>query len=359
MESPNDKTRPFFSVIITTSDRTEFMAQAINSVLQQTSPPDTYEIIVVKNFTDASTDSLIEKNNIFHLDDIGGFNGRRLYEGIRNSSGEVICFLDDDDIFVQDKLERLRELFSRNRDLGYYHNSQTLIDEEGKDIPGFREPPPSSSFYINTPVGKELKNAIKARTDISIYSLMFNLSSIAIRREMIQKYLDIFPELEFGTDWFIFYLSLASGLRMFIDDRMLTKYRIHRSTSNVFQKVKSFRHLSDDVISRFLRDGYWVNLLYTKLKGTPAFEYIDCKRLEQKFVIRSAGLKEKVEFSMHDLFRYQKCLLSTTRVSARALLKILFALSATFLPVLTGYFYNLFTYHLYARNLRKSFSHAH
>jgi len=96
-----------FSVIIPTFNRVNFLEKAIESVAKQTYL--NYEIIVVNDnpLDKAKIDSLIIKFDkikvIHHLYSQGGNAARNT--GILNSSGELIAFLDDDDLWLPLKLE--------------------------------------------------------------------------------------------------------------------------------------------------------------------------------------------------------------------------------------------------------------
>jgi len=98
------------SVIIPTYNRYEFVNRAINSVINQTYKD--IEIIVVDDCSEDPRYQELSKNkNIkyFRLDKRSGLPacGRNL--GIKNSLGEWVAFLDDDDYWVEKKLEKQME----------------------------------------------------------------------------------------------------------------------------------------------------------------------------------------------------------------------------------------------------------
>ncbi|ELY54938.1 glycosyl transferase family protein [Natronococcus amylolyticus DSM 10524] len=103
------------SVVIPTYNRSEMLALAINSSLNQTIPP--REIIVVD---DASTDNTEEVattygdriNYIQHEVNKGGAAARNT--GIKEATGEYIAFLDSDDQWKPQKIEeQVKELQNR------------------------------------------------------------------------------------------------------------------------------------------------------------------------------------------------------------------------------------------------------
>ena len=113
--------RPFISVIITAYNRREFIRDAVNSIINSMLPEDEYEIIVIKNFRDEYVDNIVEKiggKSIFtNLISIGA----KAALGIDAAEGDVITFLEDDDMYLPDRLEIIRKVFDNDPSLIYYH----------------------------------------------------------------------------------------------------------------------------------------------------------------------------------------------------------------------------------------------
>jgi glycosyltransferase involved in cell wall biosynthesis len=102
--------RPRVSVIVPAHDEEEFLADAAGSVLGQTWKD--LELIVVNDGSEDRTaelaDSLARKDarvRVLHRKVAGGLSSAR-NAGIAAAAGELICFLDADDILLPDKLER-------------------------------------------------------------------------------------------------------------------------------------------------------------------------------------------------------------------------------------------------------------
>ncbi len=95
-----------FSVIIPTYSRTELLKKAIESVTSQSYQ--NYEIIVVNDNPEEKSlvDALINQSNkikvIHHTSSKGGNAARN--SGIIQSKGDIIAFLDDDDVWLPEKL---------------------------------------------------------------------------------------------------------------------------------------------------------------------------------------------------------------------------------------------------------------
>ncbi len=93
------------SIIIPTYNYGKFICEAIDSILNQTFKD--YEIIIVDDGSTDNTEEIIKKYedkiNYFYKTNNGPASARNL--GIQNATGDYICFLDSDDIFLPNKLE--------------------------------------------------------------------------------------------------------------------------------------------------------------------------------------------------------------------------------------------------------------
>lgn len=124
---------PAVSAIITTRNRPELLARAVESVKHQTFKD--IEIIVVDDASDngpdpqASSDPDIRYIYILKEESKGGNYARNV--GIRNSTGKYIAFLDDDDCWMPEKTEMQVRLFEeRDCDLVYCGRRVECIENE-------------------------------------------------------------------------------------------------------------------------------------------------------------------------------------------------------------------------------------
>jgi Glycosyltransferases, probably involved in cell wall biogenesis len=165
---------PYISVIITAYNRKEFLLNAIKSAVNQTLDKKYYEIIVIKNFQDENIDNYLLENNIKGIisDDIS--LGGKLNEALNVAKGNVISFLEDDDLFLENKLDTVHNKFKKDANIVYYHNRHVPINKDGKTI--------------------EVK--IK-------YSPDFNMSCISVRKSVLN--LHNIKTITYGQDTFIFF----------------------------------------------------------------------------------------------------------------------------------------------------------
>ena len=110
---------PAVSIVIPTYNHAEYLKQALNSVAKQTF--NNWEAIIVNNFSDDATLQIIEQFNeprfkVINFRNHGVIAASR-NEGIRNSLAPVIAFLDSDDTWQENKLQRCMSEFENGADV--------------------------------------------------------------------------------------------------------------------------------------------------------------------------------------------------------------------------------------------------
>lgn len=119
------------SVIIPTYNCEKYIGEAIDSVLHQTCLD--YEVIVIDDGSTDATRSIIESRyqtvRYFYVENKGVASARNY--GIAKAKGNLIAFLDADDIWLPEKLEKQKELFDRNQALGMVFTENSFFYEHG------------------------------------------------------------------------------------------------------------------------------------------------------------------------------------------------------------------------------------
>ena len=125
--------KPSVSVLITCFNYGAYVGQAIDSALAQTYPPS--EIIVSD---DASQDNSCEVVESYVSRGLGvrllrnphGGMAANLNAAYRNCTGEVICLLDADDIFLPGKVEAVVNAFRAHPEAGFAIHRASLVDNQ-------------------------------------------------------------------------------------------------------------------------------------------------------------------------------------------------------------------------------------
>ena len=148
------------STIITTYRRADMLKRAIDSVLNQTYS--NIEVIVVDDNDEKSEDRILlvcylikynpKVKYIKHKVNMNGADARNT--GIKNSTGEIVCFLDDDDWYLETKIEKQLEFLCKNKDYkavycGWHRNGKIVIPKRKGNL-GFELLSGDSLIYTNT-----------------------------------------------------------------------------------------------------------------------------------------------------------------------------------------------------------------
>lgn len=241
------------SVIITAFNRKQYLESALNSVLNQQF--DKFEIILVTNF---DIEELNYRNAVRKVYDNQEYLGEKVYKGLKESVGDIICFLDDDDMFAKGKLRRVFTLF-REYDLVYYHNNIITVDEKGREVKiegDYLKVPPYASFNL-----PDFPLTVVKTSNVNVRSLLklnanFNSSSICVRRDVLESNAGYLRRIKAVIDSFFFYSSLLGRGNILLDPERLTYYRIHslQTSSGNVKTVKEYKESMSNLFKKAMED---------------------------------------------------------------------------------------------------------
>lgn len=198
------------SVIIPMYNSEKYIKDCINSVINQTYK--NLEIIVVD---DASKDLSVDiinsiKDERIKLIKLQKNNGVSIArnKGIEIAKGKYICFLDSDDIWELDKIEKQVVFIEKNNYEFIYSNYDFLCNKKSK--------------IIDVPKKLTYNQAIK-NTTIFISTVMLNM-------DKLQKKDIYMPNLTIGQDTATWWLILKNGISAYGMNDVLAHYRIHENS---------------------------------------------------------------------------------------------------------------------------------
>ncbi|NTW32737.1 MAG: glycosyltransferase family 2 protein [Bacteroidetes bacterium] len=121
---------PFFSIIIPTYNRAQMLTTAIDSVLKQSFSD--WELIVVDDGSTDNTKEVVNSYNDNRIRYIYQKNSERCAarnNGINSSKGNYICFLDSDDYYLLNRLEKLyNEIKKREFPIAFFYTGICFED---------------------------------------------------------------------------------------------------------------------------------------------------------------------------------------------------------------------------------------
>lgn len=147
------------SIIMPAHDSEKYIGEAIESVLCQTFQD--WELIVINDGSTDRTEEIINRYRardgrikyIKYAETKGTWRAR--VEGIKRSEGRYIAFLDSDDVWIENKLERQIE-FMRKECVDFSSTSYKKIDEFGNDLGKVFVPPKVADYrrvLLDCPIG--------------------------------------------------------------------------------------------------------------------------------------------------------------------------------------------------------------
>lgn len=119
---------PLVSVVIPVYNREAFIEEALNNVVSQNYPAN--EIIVVDDGSTDATESIVRQFpsdiRYFRQDNAGPGSARN--RGIKDSTGELIAFLDSDDLWPENNLQMLVNELMQDSELDVVHGYAQLME---------------------------------------------------------------------------------------------------------------------------------------------------------------------------------------------------------------------------------------
>ncbi|MFC1763136.1 glycosyltransferase family 2 protein [Planctomycetota bacterium] len=170
--------KPLVSVIVPTYNRANIVCSAIESILAQTYQP--LEIIVVDDGSTDETESVLRQYNkaiTYVKKNNGGVSSAR-NRGVAQAKGEIICFLDSDDLWLPEKTEIQVDLMMRAGQHVPCCVCDTIFEQGDKKDSFFEHNKLSASVYEGLWV-----NAL----EVNASRFSFLVQSAAIRRHVFSE----------------------------------------------------------------------------------------------------------------------------------------------------------------------------
>lgn len=246
------------TVMVLSHNRKHLVIDALKSAISQDYPTEKIQILLVKSYRDHKVDNFAMSNGVEILNENAKSLGVKIGKGLEKAVGNYIAFLDDDDFWKPDKLKRAAEFVNQGR-FSYYHSNQEFVDENGialdRDsiLKEVDEMDKAGVLKFNKKDPKQVLNRL--------FSLNpdFNSSSMVVKKSALLKHKELIESFDTALDTLIFYLSLAAGGDIVLDNEKKTYYRLHnRNVSSAGSKeeceeIKRIRDFADRRQAAFCR----------------------------------------------------------------------------------------------------------
>lgn len=215
--------KPYFSVIIPTYNRADIISETIESVLCQTFSD--FELLIIDNgSSDRTRDVVLEfddsRISYFWQKGTGSPAGPR-NTGIKMARAPWISFIDSDDLWDSEKLERVKRFTESYPDAVFIHHNFKIKKNSKKDtirkIPFKRIPYYSGNIYNNLIVGK---------CDVGILT-------VSVKRNVLEK-IGKFNEdpLMLAIEDYDLWLRISENYPVYFLNESLATFRLHESNES-------------------------------------------------------------------------------------------------------------------------------
>lgn len=229
-------TKMCVSAIITAYNSEDFVAEAISSVLEQTCPVD--EIVVVDDGSTDHTRDIVEQfsqRGVRYIYQENGGPGAARNCGIRETSGELIAFLDADDVWLKDKIKMQREFLSEHPEVALVSGFAwwwNMIEDDR---------------FIS---GEVPKSIASLRRDIMVHNKIGNPSRVMLRRSVFSEVGVFDKNIRWGQDWDL-WIRIITRYNAAILPAPVIEYRWHEknlSHTSRWERLYSYWNVSQRAI---------------------------------------------------------------------------------------------------------------
>jgi len=262
---------PRVSVVVASRNYGQYIREALDSVRNQTFRD--FELIVIDDGSTDDTESIVRpylsdpRFRYIRCDRLGQSRAKNLGYGL--TSGEFVAYLDADDVWLPEKLDRQVRLIDANPKVGLVYSRRRMIAPDGR--------------MIVTPPIKLHRGQLLDRLLVQ-NSICF--STILIRRSVLEHVGAFDTSLELGIDY---ELWLRVGMHYEFDyvDDVLVKYRTGHG--NLSTRLSDRMVSCISVIRRFLdRRGGIAHLQQKQVSETWASTFRSMGYLHRTTDLRTA-----------------------------------------------------------------------
>jgi len=209
----------FVSIVITSYNHGRFLRDAIDSTLSQTYSYT--EIIVVDDGSTDNSQEIIASygDRIVPVVKENGGEASAFNAGFAASRGNILCFLDSDDLFLSEKVAKIVAVFTQHPAIGSCFHTLKALDETGAGL---------ALPYMALTGERDFRSGIRKGKMPFIATAM---SGMCFRRPLLQLICPM-PEIKGRAigEHYIKWVSLALQPTFFLDEALALQ-RIHSDNS--------------------------------------------------------------------------------------------------------------------------------
>jgi len=221
-----DVIKSTISIAMCTFNGGDYLQEQLVSIAKQTHLPD--ELVVCD---DGSTDSTLQILDGFkkeapfpvriYCNKIRLGVTKNFEKAITLCEGEIIALCDQDDVWLPQKLGKIKDLFKKHLNAGYIFSNALVVDEKLNPLDFTLW----DKFLFTETARKRFERGHQNQVEILIHHNVVTGATMAFRKNIKDLILPI-PEERVHDEW-IALLASAVGIRGIFVDEALIKYRLH------------------------------------------------------------------------------------------------------------------------------------
>jgi glycosyltransferase involved in cell wall biosynthesis len=290
--------KPFVSILINNYNYERFVGEAIASALNQTYGR--IEVIVVDDGSSDNSRSVIEScgKDVLTVFKPNEGQSSTFNAGFARSSGDIICFLDADDLFLPNKVAEVVDAYE-NEPGGWCFHQLQWVDAIARPIPGSPDIPYATGRY-------DLRSQyLRGRSNFWAPAT----SGLTFSRPLLEKLLPMPQHIRITSDNYLKFSALAFAPGFYISE-CLGFQRIHGTNAYTLKKDPMLRAAVQLSIARGLRTNFpeltrvanklFASAIAAKWKADADFQELSVE-LGQYLVSRPVS--EKIEVLVRTAYR--------------------------------------------------------
>jgi glycosyltransferase involved in cell wall biosynthesis len=230
-----------------------YISKSIESVLAQTY--ENWELIIVNDGSTDLTEEIVIKfqnltNKVKYFYKVNGGQVKATNFGILKSNGVYVAFLDSDDLWERDKLNKQVNFISKNKNIDFLYAKYNSIDENGN--------------LLST---NNSHDSLNHHEDLLKRCFIGRLT-VMVKKSILVE-LDLFDEFLHSTDDWDMWIRISKKFQLSFLDEVVASYRIHpqsmsKNSYNQLLNVSKVyaKHVfsNSELNKQFKNDVKWIEL---------------------------------------------------------------------------------------------------
>jgi glycosyltransferase involved in cell wall biosynthesis len=261
------------SVVIPAYNAARFLPEAVESVRKQTTP--VHEIIVVDDGSTDETEQVVQSlgGDIVYIRQANAGVSAARNRGISEATGEVIAFLDADDLWLPRKVENQTRVFLSNPEVALVATDRAEIDAQGGLLLDSLFKKQGLHEFFSELRGSPIPQALSRLVQVNFIPT----SSVMVRKSVLAQVGVFDTAIRYGEDLEL-WARIASQYALAVLPEVLIRYRQHGNNAtqateklllDMVQVMKSIRSwgsqnlrkeglIADKAVAQALWElGYW------------------------------------------------------------------------------------------------------